>query len=385
MYILTIGRAFPEKRTGMIGIFEFEQAAALAAHDGDKVIYAISDNRSVKVVRSLKKIRKTVQGVEVYGRQLPIRGLPHKLFDLIRAKEMKKLLKQIIDEQGVPDVIHVHFPLLTLNHSIVDYIRTLGCKLVITEHWTKVQKQELPAWRIALLKYCVANSDAFICVSGLLRDSVLALTKSEKHIDVIPNMVSADFHYAPAKKTDADAFTFIAVGRLVELKRFPVVIKAFAKAFQGERSVRLEIVGDGNQRKELDALIKTLRIGDQVKMLGIQNREDVAKLYTGADCYVSASILETFGVPFIEAWVTGLPCIGVQGGPVDQYFSPQNGLLFEGDNVDSLAEAMRQIYQNRSAYNRKQISETASAIFTADRVAGRLRTIFTDCIQADNK
>ncbi|MCC8135802.1 MAG: hypothetical protein LIO40_03895, partial [Ruminococcus sp.] len=66
MYILSVGRALPEQKTGMIGSVELDQAAALAAA-GNKVIYTYSDNRSIKVVRSAKPVRTSRSGVEIYG------------------------------------------------------------------------------------------------------------------------------------------------------------------------------------------------------------------------------------------------------------------------------------------------------------------------------
>lgn len=379
MYILTVGRSFPEKKTGMIGIFEFEQAVALAKA-GNKVVYAFSDDRSVKVIHSLSKIRRTEQGVEVYGRQLPIGGLPHQVFDPIRTAEVKKLIREIIDEQGMPDVIHVHFPVLTLNEALLEFIGTLGCKLVCTEHWTKIQSKQISAWRVERLKSCTEHANAFLCVSGLLRDSVIELTHTEKPVEVVPNMVQAPFGFAPApEKDDPDSFTFAAVGRLVPVKRFPLVVEAFAEAFRGQENIRLKIAGDGTQRKEIEALIDKCGVQAQTDMLGFCKRPEVAKLYAESDCYVSASILETFGVPFIEAWITGIPCIGARGGPVDCYFKPENGLLFEKEQVKSLAAAMQQVYQNRAQYDRKQISDEAAALFSAEEVVRRLCSIYEAC------
>ena len=56
MRIWVIGRTVPEVKTGMMGIFEFEQAQALQRYGSDvQVSYLFADNRSVKVLRVFGK------------------------------------------------------------------------------------------------------------------------------------------------------------------------------------------------------------------------------------------------------------------------------------------------------------------------------------------
>ncbi len=375
MYILSIGRAFPEKSTGMIGIFEYEQAVALKKA-GNKVIYAFSDNRSVKVIRTVKPYRNSKDGIEIYGRRLPIKGLPEGLFSKIKSAEFKKLVKTIIDENGVPDVIHIHFPLLTITSEIFGFLKTLGCKIVVTEHWTKVQKKELSSRKKELLCELAEKVDAFICVSSLLKKSVLELTGTKRNILVIPNMVSDEFGYADSRETDSSSYKFISISRLVPVKRFNIAIEGFTKAFKGNKDIKLTIVGDGKLYSSLKKQINSLGMSDQIIMTGFKKREEVAELLAESDCYVSASILETFGVPFIEAWVTGLPCIGVKGGPIDELFNSENGYLFKSDDSDDLAEVMKKMYAEKERFNRKNISENAVSLFSSSSVAARLLEVF---------
>ncbi len=377
MNILTIGRAFPEKKTGMIGIFEYEQAKALSKA-GNKVVYGFCDNRSVKVFRKVGKFRNTQDNIEIYGRFLPVGGLPEKLHGKFKTPEFKKLIQTIIDEQGKPDVIHIHFPLLTLTSDIFTYLKSLDCKIIITEHWTKVQKKEISAYKKHLLCELADNADAFICVSSLLKKSVCEITNTKKEIFVVPNMVSDEFSCS-AKTKNSDEFEFVAVGRLVDVKRFNVDIDAFTKAFKGNNNVKMKIVGDGVLRSKLKTQIEKLGLQEQIKMVGFKNRDEVARIVAESDCHVSASILETFGVPFIEGWVTGIPSIGVKGGPIDEHFHENNGILFEADNSDALAEAMKKVYNSRDKYDRKAISDWAVSLFSSRCVADRLVEIYDAC------
>ena len=68
----------------------------------------------------------------------------------------------------------------------------------------------------------------------------------------------------------------------------------------------------------------------------------------------------------------------MKNGPIDEYFNESNGVLFDADNSDALAEAMKQVYNNRDKYDRKAISEWAVSMFSSRCVADRLVEIFSE-------
>lgn len=378
MYILSVGRALPEQKTGMIGSIELDQAAALAAA-GNKVIYTYSDNRSIKVVCSAKPVRTSRSGVEIYGSQFPAKGLPKALQRKIKASGLEKAINTAIAEKGVPDLVHIHFPLLTINRELLTYLRGLGCKIAITEHFTAVQNKTISQEQKDFLRELVESVDCFICVSEGLKKSVCEITKTNKNIHVVPNMVSSEFACKEAPFSEDSTFVFTAIGRLVPVKRFDMIAEAFTKAFRGNKNVRLQIMGGGVMERELKNLVKTLGMSEQIEMTGFLSREKVAENLRNSGCYVSASNLETFCVPFIEGWVTGVPCIGADDNPIYNYFNDSNGLLFKAEDVDSLAEAMKLVYSRRSTYDPHKISEKASELFSAENVSKRLVELFENC------
>src|SRR5699024_3732839 len=221
MYTLVIGRAFPSESTGMMGIFEFEQAVALKK-SGIKTVYAFCDNRSIKLLRKFNYESFEKENVPVYGYHLPIGGLPQAIFNFIKANRTINLIKKVIEVHGSPEVIHIHFPLLNLNNQILDYLKNLKVRIVVTEHWSKIQNGRIEDFRIELLNRIVKEADSFICVGELLRQSIYKLTNTKKEIRVIPNMLNDNFYYEPNTKSN-NSFHFITIGRLVEAKRFKLV------------------------------------------------------------------------------------------------------------------------------------------------------------------
>ncbi|SHK76188.1 glycosyltransferase [Desulforamulus aeronauticus] len=364
----------PEVKTGMMGIFEFEQAMALK-DIGHKVVYSYCDVRSIKYQKRFYFKQIIKDGVLVCGYHLPLGGIPKKLLRHIKYIYFKKIIEKIIDNDGLPDIIYIHFPLISLNKEIWDFIKKLNIPIAITEHWTKVQEKAISNSTQMLLTEMVSVSSAVICVSEQLKNSVIDLTGTQKKIYVIPNMVSCTFKYKQKEK-NGDAFKFITVGRLVTHKRFNIVIDAFAKAFADNPSVKLTVIGNGDQFDKLKQQIDMLQLNDAVTMTGYVSREDIVQYYDQCDAFVSASVLESFGVPFIEAMMCGMPVICTKGSPIEEYVNISNGLTFIPDDIDGLSEAMIKIYKNRYLYKDKSISENAMKNFSASAIAQKLEDIF---------
>lgn len=376
MRVWVIGRTVPEIKTGMMGLFEFEQAKALQEYGTDiQSCYLYADNRSVKVLRKLEHDVRIKDGVPVFGQAMPVGGLPQFLFQHFKTHCLSYAIKQCEKKYGKPDIIHVHFPLISLTNSIWNKLKSYHVPIFITEHWSKVQTGAIEPFRKALLSRSVEECTQFICVGYPLRDSVVQLTGTKKNIAVIPNMVDPDF-YLESNQSNRDQFEYLFVGRLDSLKRVSVVIEAFSEAFAKQKDVRLTIIGGGPLEKSLKELASKSPASDRIKFLGSLPHSKVAQYMRNTDCFVSASILETFGVPFIEAWSCGKPVIAVKPSAIEHYLTEQNGLLVLPDNVTDMAEAMKRIYQNKVAFDSNQIAETASELFSQKAVVRQLEAFY---------
>lgn len=376
MYTLVIGRAYPEKETGMLGLFESEQATALNRF-GNKTTYAFCNTSSIKKMRKFGFFKLISNDVNVYGYHLPIGGVPQKLFSKIKSIYFKKMLLEILKCEGKPDLIHIHFPLLTLTNEIWVLLKELNTPIVVTEHWSKVQTKEIEGFRINLLKKIVDESEEFICVGEPLKESVLELTNTEKKIKVIPNMVSAQFYYQEKENLNKkEYFEFIAVGRLVKDKKIGLVITAFTRAFKNNEKVHLTIVGGGELYNKLRKQIEEAGMSDRITMLGYLTHDQTAQKVRLSDAFVSGSVLETFGVPFIEAMACGKPVIGIENSPLDKYINKDNGVQFKKNDINSLVYALRKVYSCQDTYDGKNISEKAQQFFGQKSVITQLENIY---------
>ena len=145
--------------------------------------------------------------------------------------------------------------------------------------------------------------------------------------------------FAPAVSSTNGEVTFINVGTLYYIKNHKYLIECFYEVHKANPKTKLIIVGDGELREELDALIRKLNLENAVSLVGNQN--DVAPYLKRSDIYVSSSLVEGLPLSVLEGMACGLPVISNKvGGIPDIVNEGKNGLLIELDDRKAFIEAM---------------------------------------------
>lgn len=375
--ILVIGRSLPEQKTGMIGIFEFEQTQELCNH-GINADYMFCDTRSIFRIRQDDFIDDKIKNVNVVGSHYPIGRLPYPIFSALKTKRFIRIYEKYVGKYGQPSIIHIHFPSILLTEAIMDYLENTGVPVVATEHYTKVLREALNRREKKLLIRQVERFKQYICVSEALKKSVIEMTATKKSIMVIPNIVSMEKLDELDHQSAFDGFTFIVVCRLVKVKRVEQVVRALSILVKKNMNVRLVIAGDGPRRRNIESEIEKNSLRNYVIMKGMLPHDVAMDELKKADAYVSASTLETFGVPFVEAMACGKPVIAADNSPILPYVGPLNGIVFKRNNVQDLARAMEHIYINRNDYDARKIRDFAAEYFSADIVMDKLKEIYEE-------
>ncbi len=137
-----------------------------------------------------------------------------------------------------------------------------------------------------------------------------------------------------------DAFVYLAVGRLHPAKDYPTLLRAFSTVAAFDAAARLLIVGQGDQESALRALAMTLALDGRVRFLGL--RRDVVEIMSAADCLVSSSAWEGFGLVHAEAMAARLFVVATDcGGPRE--VMGETGILVRPGDPASLARAMARV------------------------------------------
>lgn len=374
MKIWVIGRNYPLPENQMKGSFELEQAKMLAKKDNIEVSYLSASLHPTKTINQ-KGFQKWVEDnvtIFTYSQLFFPRIYPF-YFGKIRNKVWFNFFEKVAAETGLPDVIHLHYPVMMLLADVLLIYKKQGVKIIVTEHWTKVLAQKLDSYELKQLKKYVEVSDSFICVGAPLKKAISEMTKVDDSLTVVPNVVNAAF--MPVLKNH-ETFNFISVGRLVKIKQFDLIVKAFATIFKNIPDTTLTIVGDGDEKKALEKLIIDLDVKDQVYLTGSLCRNETAKKVAESDCLICYSTFETFGVPVIEAWACGIPAIFSTACSVSNSIDDRLGIEVSPYRLSELESAMKYVFEHINLYNKKFIADFSKCNYSENVISDRLIEIY---------
>lgn len=362
MKIWVLGRALPRQSNGFTGAFEFEQAKMLANYGYE--VYYVDSAATDETGKKPFAITKTVLSkVYVITLSVPIFEFFPSRLKLGFLRWAKILSYRVVANKfGLPDIIHIHYPCM-YPYIFFKYFQKKGCRIVATEHWSKVQMKQLKKRFVGSLNNFVLYSDSFICVSDLLKRAVTDITKTKKEIKVIPNVLSPIFCENNGERIGHEGFNYLAVGRLDPIKHFDFLISVFANTFHSNDNVSLTIVGAGAQESELRKLIDKLNCADRVKLAGYTKPDALQKLYLKSDALVVTSKLETFCLPIAEAMSCGLPVITTRNVGAAEYINNGRGIIVEYNNATQLSDAMRYMIQKYNIYSKDDIRKYALELF----------------------
>lgn len=151
----------------------------------------------------------------------------------------------------------------------------------------------------------------------------------------------------------------LMLSRLDPIKRIDRGIRAIAAISRDFPHARLVVVGDGEQRPELESLAKELGVAHQVLFLGSVNRDGVAEIMQCSDIFLSLYDFSNCGNPLFEALLNGLPIITLDNGATGTVIAHgHNGLLLPVDDADALKDALENLLTDASA--RENLGRRAS-------------------------
>ncbi|SFR58794.1 Glycosyltransferase involved in cell wall bisynthesis [Marinobacter daqiaonensis] len=170
------------------------------------------------------------------------------------------------------------------------------------------------------------------------------------------------------------------VGQMIPRKGLPDLLEAFDRLYQGDDTLKLQLLGDGVQRRDLEAQAHHLASGHAIEFLGF--RSDRLELMARFDLFVMTSSLE--GIPrcMMEAMALGVPVVAYDIPGVDQLIEHGvTGLLAPLGDTAALASCCQQLLDSPdltgklSEQARKRIDEEYSAARMAreyERLFGEL-------------
>ncbi len=378
-HILIIPSWYPQFSGDIGGSFFREQAIALRKA-GYQVGVIYPQIRSLKNIKSILKkpyglTLENDEGVNTF-RWYTVNYIPKsKKYNKTHwIKVALELFDTYVKNFGKPDIIHVH-SMLYAGYVAQTIKIKYGIPYVVTEHSTAFARSLIPLDEMSTLKQIVSNAKVCIAVSEEFSSLLNKLFETQKWI-YIPNIVSDEFISFEQILDTKEYFTFINVCFLEKKKRVDLLISSFAKAFKGNKKVRLKIGGDGILMSELKILAKELEVESQIVFLGKLSRQQVKEEMALSNAFVLSSEYETFGVVLVEALALGKPVIATKCGGPESIVIPEVGYLISKNSQKEMIDSLLKLYQNWNEFNSLQIRQYCLENFSEKAVVGKLTKIY---------
>ena len=233
--------------------------------------------------------------------------------------------------------------------------RCLGMRVVFMEH--RLIERWLTRNPLRVLYALQAKVATTVTISRAVADQLIHIGVPEKRLRIIP--IGIDIRPFPWPRVHQDrhgAFIIGTVAGLEQGKGIAHLLKAMVELREHISSLRLLVVGNGPERKNLMWLSSRLGLEQVVQWVGFQR--EAQRWYNHFDVFVLPSVKpESFGIVVIEAMAAGVPVIATKhGGVVEIIEDGKTGYLVPPRNAHEIAEKILYLY-----YHRERVAEFSQA------------------------
>lgn len=318
-------------------------AAGLAGRGHDVHIVTPSVKHSQHGV-----FRELVEGQELTVHRPPgWRWYPHDWLRFVMPFRAKYYARRILTSVK-PDVVHSQSHII-LGRALTRIARQRGIPVIATNHVMAENVLDFTTMPPVIDKLVLklAWDDAkrtFDMSRAVTTPTRKAAEFLEATIDidgVIPISCGIDKRNYTPDFTPRPHRRVLFVGRLTTEKHVEVTLKAI-QVLLPEFDLVFDIVGGGDQRRNLEQTAHQLGIDQHVVFHGRTSEEELRAAYTAADVFVIASIAELQSIATMEAMASGLPIIAANAVALPHLVNDgENGYLFDPGNVDDLVAKLR--------------------------------------------
>ena len=244
-----------------------------------------------------------------------------------------------------PHIIHVHWP---FPHGFMAFFAKIFYRvpIILNFYGAELLLMRKKKWIKPFLKFFIKHANSVFAISGFTAKKVEEIYP--RKIEILPYGTTFFNSSAVEGRPKGEVYRILFVGRHIERKGLEYLIKAAAMLDSDKFQIRIAGVGDLTEKLKEQA-------PEQVLFLGKLPKEELAKEYQNANCFVLPAIVDSkgdtegLGVVLIEATEYGLPVIASDvGGIPDIVIDRKTGLLVPEKNPEALAAAIKELSENEA-------------------------------------
>jgi colanic acid/amylovoran biosynthesis glycosyltransferase len=278
--------------------------------------------------------------------------------------------------------LHVHFASQAATVGMI-----LTHMLPVTLSMTVHGPDEFYDVSLHFLEEKIARARFLVCISFFAQSQLMKLTPGAAwgRFDIARLGVDTEVFAASAQRDAPGIFQIVSVGRLVSTKGQRILIAAVEQLIGEGRTLRLQLIGDGPDRKELERLVVERGLQDSIVLTGSINQDRIRSFYESADLFALASFAEGIPVVLMEAMAMEIPCVATSINGIPELIRHDvDGLLVAPSDVEGMAAALARLMDDPELRNslgkagRVRVQECYELGKSADRLAAVFRGRFEE-------
>jgi glycosyltransferase involved in cell wall biosynthesis len=294
------------------------------------------------------------------------------------------------------DIIHIHNFRSFQNNVIHHYAKKNNIPFILQAHGSVLPffaKQRLKKiydliWGFEILR----NASKVIALTKKEEEQYRKMGVKPNKIEIIPNGIDiSGYKNLPERglfknkyKINNNEKLVLYLGRIHKRKGIDFLIKSFSELIKEVEAARLVIVGpDDGYRIEIEKLITTLNLDNNVKLIGYINEKDKLGAYVDADALVYPSIFEIFGLVPFEAIMCGTPVIVIDDCGCGELVRAANcGKLVRYNDIDGLVQNIKLLIndQNISTCFIENGKKFIADNLTWGKITKKVEFVYEDCV-----
>ncbi|KAM0944623.1 putative phosphatidylinositol N-acetylglucosaminyltransferase [Dioscorea sansibarensis] len=282
-------------------------------------------------------------------------------------------------------VVHGHQAFSTLCHEALMHARTMGYKVVFTDHSLYGFADVGSIHMNKVLQFSLADIDQAICVSHTSKENtVLRSGIPPEKVFVIPNAVDTAMFTPAHKRLDCDTIVIVVISRLVYRKGADLLVEVIPEVCNLFPNVRFIVGGDGPKRVRLEEMREKHSLQDRVDMLGAVPHAQVRSVLISGHIFLNSSLTEAFCIAILEAASCGLLTVSTKVGGVPEVL-PDDMIVLAEPNPYDMVQAIKKAIHMLPYIDPHLMHDRMKSLYSWHDVAKRTEVVYNRARQCSKK
>ncbi|OIW03915.1 hypothetical protein TanjilG_30191 [Lupinus angustifolius] len=282
-------------------------------------------------------------------------------------------------------IVHGHQAFSTLCHEALMHARTMGYKVVFTDHSLYGFADAGSIHMNKVLQFTLADVSQAICVSHTSKENtVLRSGLPPQKVFVIPNAVDTSMFKPAVERPSRSEIVIVVISRLVYRKGTDLLVEVIPEVCRLNPNVRFIIGGDGPKRVRLEEMREKHSLQDRVEMLGAVPHAQVRPVLVSGHIFLNSSLTEAFCIAILEAASCGLLTVSTRVGGVPEVLPDDMIVLAEPDPSD-MVHAVQKAISILPSIDPQVMHNRMKELYNWQDVAKRTEIVYDHALKCSNQ